>query len=165
MRIKLILIPLFLLLSCSDKSSQQLQTSPNNESVIKYYGYINRIFERDSLKFIEVDLVKILTGDSAIVEAKNLGKAEYEITNKGDTIWFDPNDYFIYNFKKDSLQFQLDVDCRIIIWLSDQTTDFKLTQRQVEDSDSLRYFLQPNKVFEIFFSRNKIDSLKEFWTP
>lgn len=165
MRIKLILIGLLILLSCNDKSNQQLQTSTDNESVIKYYGYINRIIEKDSLKSIEVDLVKILTGDSAVTVAKNTGEAEYEITDKEDTLWFVPNDYYISNIKNDSLQLQLDNNCRIVIWSSDQTTNFNLTQRQIEDIDSLKYFLQTNKLFEIFLSGSKVDSLKEFWTP
>ncbi|MCX8106317.1 MAG: hypothetical protein N3D80_10655 [Ignavibacterium album] len=86
--------------------------------------YINSIYEIDSIYFLNVDFIEVLTGDSAIVIAKNRGQAEYEISEQGDTTWFVANDYFIFNEKTDSVKIPIDENCKIVIYISDETTNF-----------------------------------------
>lgn len=109
---KLFLISILILIpSCSEKSSHKNQTVTEDKTFKKYFCYINRIFDYDSAKFIEIDLINLIMGDSAVTVAKNYGKAKYEISENGDIVWFVPNDYYIVNVKNDSVKFELDHDC------------------------------------------------------
>lgn len=46
---------------------------------------------------IAADYVQMLTGKAALKAAKKAGDAEYDLTAKGDTTWYVPNDYYVVN--------------------------------------------------------------------
>ncbi|GIV45409.1 MAG: hypothetical protein KatS3mg036_0227 [Ignavibacterium sp.] len=165
MKLKTILISFLLVFFLCCKNSDNNQSIPDNKSLQKYFCYIKRLYETDSANFIEVDLVNLLTGDSAIAEAKKFGDAEYEINENGDTLWFLPNDYYIMNVRIDSLKFQLDKNCKMDVWISDQSTNYQVTQKSLTAPEIFKDYIDSNKVFEIYLSENFVTTIKEFWTP
>ncbi len=38
-----------------------------------FYCYINRIYEKNSTPFVQLDKIKVITGDSAVLIAKQIG--------------------------------------------------------------------------------------------
>lgn len=126
--------------------------------------YINSIYEIDSIYFLNVDFIEVLTGDSAIVIAKNRGQAEYEISEQGDTTWFVANDYFIFNEKTDSVKIPIDENCKIVIYISDETTNFQPKEKSI-NVEELKNYLSGDRIFEIKIANEKVKAIKEFWVP
>ncbi|MFN3872902.1 MAG: hypothetical protein ACK4R9_07860 [Ignavibacterium sp.] len=163
MRTKLVLIILLIISSCTEK------TDYKNSDIFKptqiYYCFISRVVEKNPDYFLDVDFVEVLTGDSAVEAAKKSGQAEFEITESGDTNWFVPNDYFILNTRIDSSFIQLDKDCLITIYVSDETTNYRLTEKRVSSIKTFQNLVGKDKIFEINISEGKIKAIKEFWIP
>ncbi len=159
MRTKLFLIALLIINSCNDKNpSSELQ------AVQTQYCYIYNINKIDSIYFLNVDFIEVLTGDSAIVVAKKHGQAEYEISEAGDTTWFVPNDYFILNETSDSVKIPIDENCKIIIYISDETTNFQPKGKSI-NVEELKNYLSGDRIFEIKIANEKVKAIKEFWVP
>lgn len=159
MRTKLFLITLLIINSCNDKNpTSKFQT------VKTYFCYINNIAKNDSIYFLNVDIIEVLTGDSAIVVAKKLGQAELEISESGDTNWFVPNDYFILNEKNDSVKIQVDENCKIAIYISDESTNFQSKGKSI-NVEELKSYLSEGRIFELTIADEKVKAIKEFWTP
>lgn len=159
MRTKLFLITLLIINSCTDKK-------PLNEfqNVKTQYYYINNIDKIDSIYYIDVDFIEVLTGDSAVIVAKKHGQAEYEISEQGDTTWFVPNDYFVLNEKSDSVKIPLDENCKIVIYISDETTNFQPKEKSIQ-AEELKNYLADNRIFELTIADKKVKHIKEFWVP
>lgn len=126
--------------------------------------YINSIYEIDSTYFLNVDFIEVLTGDSAIIVAKKHGQAEYEISEQGDTTWFVANDYFILNETSDSVKIPIDENCKIIIYISDETTNFQPNEKSI-NVEELKNYLSGDRIFEIKIANEKVKAIKEFWVP
>lgn len=119
----------------------------------------------DSVYYIEVDFDNLLMGDSTVTVPKTFGDAEFGITEDGDTLWFVPNDYYIVNVRIDSLKFQLDKNCKMEVWISDQLTNYQVTQKSLSDPEIFKRYIDSNKVFEIYLSETYVTTIKEIWTP
>lgn len=58
----------------AENSILDIQTKEvKEENVLKQYGYINKIYERDGKKFLDINLVDFLFGDEAVKAAKEDG--------------------------------------------------------------------------------------------
>lgn len=159
MRTKLFLITLLIINSCNDKNpSSEFQVVQNQ------YCYSYNIDKIDSTYFLNIDFVELLTGDSAIVVAKKLGQAEFEISESGDTTWFVPNDYFILNEKNDSMKIQVDENCKIAIYISDESTNFQPKEKSI-NVEELKSYLSEGRIFELTIADEKVKVIKEFWIP
>lgn len=163
MRTKKVLIILLIIISCTEKPDYK--NSDNFKPAQTYYCFINRVVGNNSDYFVDVDLIEVLTGDSAVEIAKEIGQAEFEINESGDTSWFVPNDYFILNTKIDSSLFQLGKDCKIIFYVSDETTNYQLVEKRDISVDNFRKNTLRDKIFEIQISNDIVTVIKEFWTP
>ncbi len=163
MRNMIVLISILIISSCTEKSNKKILS--NFKPTQTNYCFVNRVVEKNSDYFLDVDFVEVLTGDSAVEAAKKSGQAEFEITETGDTNWFVPNDYFILNTKIDSSFIQLDKDCLITIYVSDETTNYQLTEKRVSSIKTFQNLVEKDKIFEINISEGKIKAIKEFWAP
>lgn len=80
--------------------NDSLQVSEKDSTKIKYerkYGYVDRAYESNGAKFIEVDYAEYFEGKKAVEMAREYGTAEYDIDEKGDTLYFLYNNYYIHN--------------------------------------------------------------------
>ncbi len=159
MRTKLFLITLLIINSCNDK-----KPSGEFQAVQTEYCYLYNIDKIDSIYFLDVDFIKVLTGDSAIIVAKKLGQAEYEISEFGDTTWFVPNDYFVFNEKSESVKIPIDENCKIVIYISDETTNFQPKEKSIQ-AQELKNYIADNRIFELTIADKKVKHIKELWTP
>lgn len=159
MRTKLFLISLLIINSCTDK-----KPSSKFQAVRTQYCYLYNIKKIDSIYFLNVDFIKVLTSDSAIIVAKKHGQAEYEISESGDTTWFVANDYFILNEKTDSVKIPIDENCKIVIYISDETTNFQPKEKSI-NVEELKNYLSGDRIFEIKIANEKVKAIKEFWVP
>lgn len=163
MRNGIVLITFIIIAACTEKSDHK--SSDNIKPTQNFYCFINRIVEKNSGYYINVDFIEVLTGDSAVEAAKKIGQAEFEVSETGDTNWFVPNDYFILNTEIDSSLVQVDKDCQIVIYASDETTNYQITEKRNLSPESLRSHIERNKIFEIQVSESKVIVIREFWTP
>lgn len=153
------LITLLIFNSCTDK-----KPSSKFQAVRTQYCYLYNIKKIDSIYFLNVDFIKVLTGDSAIIVAKKHGQAEYEISEQGDTTWFVPNDYLVLNEKTDSVKIPIDENCKIVIYISDETTNFQPKEKSIQ-TEELKNYLADNRIFELRITDGKVKAIKEFWIP
>lgn len=159
----LIIILLFtLLLSCSGKNEKETEKARTDS----FYCYVNSIYEKNSIPFVQFDKIQVFTGDSAVMIAKQFGKAEFEINNSsGDTIWFVPNDYFVLNETAETEELPLAKNCNIEITISDESTSYQVTKQNNVSVEKLKSHLEDYMIFLIEVKDGFIKSIKEFWTP
>jgi hypothetical protein len=157
-----IIILLFtLLLSCTGKNEKETE----NAQTDYFYCYINKIYEKNSTQFVRVDKIQVLTGDSAVLIAKQIGQAEFEISNSGDTTWFVPNDYFVLNETQEDEEFPIAKNCNIEITVSDESTSYQLTEQKNVSVEKLKSHLYDYMIFLVEVKDGFITSIKEYWTP
>ncbi len=139
----------------------------NDTAQNNYYitGYIVKISKENDNYCLIADTIKLFYGDSALSIAKSLGDAEYEITETTDTIWFVPNDYYIYNENKDSLKFVIDKNCKIDLFFSDETTNYQVEMKENIPIDTLISKSDEYLVFELYIVNNQVKHIRQLWFP
>lgn len=79
----------------------------------KRHCYVKRVFRQDDAVFIEADYVNYFEGKNAVEEAKLDGKAEIDITENGDSLYFLFKKYYVQNKKSKIRILELDESLRI----------------------------------------------------
>ncbi len=139
----------------------------NDTAQNNYYitGYIVKISKENDNYFLVVDTIKLFYGEGALSIAKSLGDAEYEIMETTDTIWFVPNDYYIYNKSIDSLKFVIDKNCKIDLFFSDETNNYQVEMKENIPIDTLISKSDEYLVFELYIVNNRVKHIKQLWFP
>ena len=81
----------------------QVSVKPNPIVKSKQIGYITKVYEEGSKKYLEFDDVEFLIGNAAIEAAKKSGDAEYE---NGEYFVYD--NYYIVNSNKERKSYAID---------------------------------------------------------
>ncbi|MBS4035495.1 MAG: hypothetical protein KGZ85_13570 [Ignavibacterium sp.] len=169
-----IFICLFLFIGCDSESNQNvndrisdtLQISKDSINLSgQHYCKINRIFERNSETVIEIDFLEFLSGDSAIIAAREIGEVHFEIVDSGDTLWYVPNDYFVFIKGIKSLAVPLSESCKIEITVSDKSSIYELIQLNEIDVSRFKAHYESYMIFVIEVKDGMVISIKEQWVP
>ncbi|MDY8135678.1 hypothetical protein [Aquimarina sp. 2201CG5-10] len=124
-----------------------------NKAKKKYerrYCYVNEVFRRNGVIFIEVDEIEYFQGKKAVKKAKENGDAEYDINKNGDTLYFLYNNYYISN--KDSKVRILELDDKVRIRNVNQISNgfpIKAFQRMIEEKPILVLEVNNGIVYKI----------------
>ncbi|AUC15504.1 hypothetical protein BTO06_10285 [Tenacibaculum sp. SZ-18] len=96
----------------------QPKTDGNSENIVlaTKHCLINKIVIENGKKYVVADYVDFLIGDKAIEKAKENGDADYDISEKGDTLYFVNNDYYVSNVNPKLRTLELDDNVKIEIW-------------------------------------------------
>lgn len=78
--------------------------------------YINKIIVKNGKKYVVADYVDFLIGDQAIEKAKENDDAHYDMDEKGDTLYFVNNDYYVSNINAKLRTLELADDVTIEVW-------------------------------------------------
>ena len=79
------------------------------------YCYIHKAYRSNDAIFLEVDVIEYYEGKKAVKKAREYGKAEYDIDNNGDTLYFLYNNYYIHNQSSKSIILELDEAAKVKI--------------------------------------------------
>jgi hypothetical protein len=136
------------LLNSENKSSYSRKVQEDSA-----FCYIKKVFKKEQKTFIEVDYIQFLRGKEAIKAAKEIGEAEYNIDNKGDTTFFVFNDYYVLNKNKRLRIFELENELAIKLYDGIGISVYELNKRILF------------KVFKLKLNNQKVYNIQEIYTP
>ncbi|MBQ4819155.1 hypothetical protein [Aquimarina sp. MMG016] len=94
---------------------QRGEDEESNVSLERRHCYVKRVYRKNDVVFIEADYVEYYEGRKAVEKAKENGKAEYDINNKGDTLYFLYDNHYVRNRSSKIKILELDDNARIKI--------------------------------------------------
>ncbi len=118
------------MISCKEKEKQLLKTKSDEYKTEKTtikpeskkialetkHCFVKEVTKKGEKYFIIADYIDFLTNEKAVEKAKEQGEAEYDISEKGDTIYFVYNDYYISNVNPKLRTLELSSDVKIELW-------------------------------------------------
>ncbi|GGH57448.1 hypothetical protein HNQ91_000219 [Filimonas zeae] len=75
---------------------EQVAVTPQDKPAEGQYCFIEKVYEKEGVAYIDADYIQFLMGKAAVTAARKKGDAEPLVRN-GDTTWSVPNDYYILN--------------------------------------------------------------------
>lgn len=119
---------------------------------------IRKVTGQNKMSSLVVDYVTMLTGAKALKAAKQADEAEYELTSKGDTTWYVPNDYYIENKSQQLRTLPLAAACAIQLIRKDGTRLYKSNLAQLKKAYA-------DKLYELVIASGKVIKITEVYTP
>jgi hypothetical protein len=117
---KIISLTILLLCFTSFTKAQTGETKLKKEFK---HCFLKDVIKKDEKHFIIADYVDFLTNEKAIEKAKQQGEADYDISEKGDTIYFVYNDYYISNVNPKLRKLELSEQIKIELLDFSQKSD------------------------------------------
>jgi hypothetical protein len=97
------------------KESKTVQ-KPESTIIETKYCFIKNLTEKNGKYYVIADFVDFLTDEKAIEKAKQNGDADFDVNEKGDTIYFVYNDYYVSNVNPKLRTLELIPEIRIQLW-------------------------------------------------
>ncbi len=102
-------------LTIFSKDSLDSKKKTKKKKLERKHCYIHKAYRSNDAIFLEVDVIEYYEGKKAVKKAREYGKAEYDIDNNGDTLYFLYNNYYIHNQSSRSVILELDENARVKI--------------------------------------------------
>ncbi len=114
------------------------------------HAIVKKVFRSNGVVFIEADFVEYFEGKNAVKKAKEYGKAEYDINDAGDTVYFLYNNYYVNNINTKLRTLELDENV-VIRSVNKISKGFPLTafQKIIKDNPIMILEMKDGIVYKI----------------
>ncbi len=132
--------------------SVKKSTKSKSSRYKQQHCYISRAYKSNGAIFIEADVIEYYQGKKAVKKAREYGKAEYDIDNNGDTLYFLYNNYYIHNQSSTVKVLELDEKVRVKIKKINQISNsfsLKALQKVILDKPILIIEIDDGIVYKI----------------
>ena len=125
--------------------------------------FLKDVIKKDERYFIVADYVDFLTNEKAVEKAKEQGKSEYDISEKGDTIHFVYSDYYISNINPKLRTLELSEQTKIE--LLDFSQNANESGYKIVSAKELIEQFENHPLVILKFENGVIKEIKEQFTP